>query len=118
MDQVFLYSISCAPPDGDENPAPLECEASSEEEALSIAHEDGVEREWVKSVACKNPWDVLVGKTIKAVTQLKKPEYDDTGYLRVEMTDGSTYLIEGGCGDQCTMDSEGEYPTFIALKPL
>lgn len=54
----------------------------------------------------------LVGKTIKAVQQLKLKEYDDKGFLLMEFTDGEKALIGGGYRGY-TGESEDEYQTVV-----
>jgi hypothetical protein len=57
----------------------------------------------------------LIGKTIKAVQELKLKEYDDQGYLLMEFTDGSKALIVSSYGSY-TGGSEDEYPTYISIR--
>jgi hypothetical protein len=54
----------------------------------------------------------LVGKTIRSATRMKKPEYDDDGWLKLEFTDGTSCVVVAYyCG--YTGKSEDEYPTGI-----
>lgn len=57
----------------------------------------------------------LVGKTIKAVQELKLKEYDDQGYLLMEFTDGAKALIVAVYGSY-TGESEDEYPTYLRIE--
>lgn len=54
----------------------------------------------------------IVGKTIETVTKIRKPEYDDPGWLKLNFTDGTHCIINAGIGS-FTGSSEDEYPTFI-----
>jgi hypothetical protein len=56
----------------------------------------------------------LVGKTIASVTKMKKPQFDDEGWLRLEFTDGTSCVIVASYQDY-TGDSENEYPTLIKI---
>jgi hypothetical protein len=56
----------------------------------------------------------ITGKTIAQVTEMKKPEYDDTGWLKLDFTDGTHCVIWAGY-DSYTGDSEDEYPTCIGI---
>jgi len=57
----------------------------------------------------------IIGKTIANVTEMKKPEYDDTGWLKLDFTDGTHCVIWASyCG--YTGDSEDEYPTCIGIS--
>jgi len=38
----------------------------------------------------------ITGKTITKVTEMKKPEYDDTGWLKIDFTDGTHCVIYAG----------------------
>lgn len=54
----------------------------------------------------------LQGKTIAKATQMKKPKYDDDGWLKLEFTDGTSCVILAGYGGY-TGESEDEYPIGI-----
>ena len=56
----------------------------------------------------------LTGKTIKSATKMKKPEYDDEGFLRIYFTDGTSCDIVAWYGGY-SGDSEDEYPTDISV---
>ena len=56
----------------------------------------------------------LVGKTVAAATRLKKPGYDDEGWLRLTFTDGTECVLVAGYGEY-TGASEGEYPTHLRV---
>ena len=56
----------------------------------------------------------ITGKTIAKVTEMKKPEYDDTGWIKLDFTDGTHCVIWAGYGGY-TGDSEDEYPTCIGI---
>ena len=43
---------------------------------------------------------------------MRKPEYDDTGWLKLDFTDGTHCVIGAGYGSY-TGESEDEYPTCI-----
>ena len=57
----------------------------------------------------------IIGKTIQSATQVKRPVYDDEGYLLLEFADGTKCVI---CSwyDGYTGDSEDEYPTGISIS--
>lgn len=57
----------------------------------------------------------IVGKTIERVTKIRKPEYDDPGWLKLNFTDGTHCTINAGIGS-FTGFSEDEYPTFIEIS--
>ena len=57
----------------------------------------------------------LIGKTISALTRMKKPEFDDCGWLKLDFTDGTSCVISAGSG-AWTGDSEEEYPTSIEIS--
>jgi len=54
----------------------------------------------------------IIGKTIEKVTKIRKPEYDDPGWLKLNFTDGTHCIINAGIGS-FTGFLEDEYPTFI-----
>ena len=56
----------------------------------------------------------ITGKTIAQVTKMRKPEYDDTGWLKIDFTDGTHCVIWAGYGGW-TGGSEDEYPTCIGV---
>lgn len=113
MEKLYRFEISYLAPMGGDLSTTESYLAPSEDQAIARAYEDdGIEREWIKSIRKSNPWDVLVGKTIKDAYQFKKTGYDDEGFLRVSFTDGSSIVISGGYGGY-TDNSEGEYPTAI-----
>lgn len=58
----------------------------------------------------------LIGKTIKAANIMQKQGYDDTGYLKLEFTDGTFVVIVSFYDEEYTRNSEGEYPTRIELS--
>ena len=57
----------------------------------------------------------LVGKTITAATQMKHPTYDDSGWLKLNFSDGTECLITAGYQGY-TGESEDEYPTCIGVR--
>jgi hypothetical protein len=57
----------------------------------------------------------IIGKTISKVTRMKKPEYDDTGWLKLDFTDGTCCVIWSSYGGY-TGSSEDEYPTCIGIS--
>lgn len=57
----------------------------------------------------------LVGKTITASTVMKRANFDDEGWLKLEFTDGTVCVIVSSYGGY-TGDSEDEYPTFISVS--
>lgn len=59
-------------------------------------------------------FSALVGKTIKAATLMKRPEYDDEAWLRLEFEDGTSSVLMSTYGDN-TGRSEDEYPCFIVI---
>lgn len=56
----------------------------------------------------------LIGKTIESIYRCKLREYDDTGYLMINFTDGTKVIIESGYSDW-TGNSLYEYPTNIIV---
>jgi len=60
-------------------------------------------------------FDYLIGKTITSATKMVKDDYDDTGYLKLEFSDGTSVVIVGGFDGDWTGDSEGEYKTTIGI---
>ena len=56
----------------------------------------------------------IIGKTIEKVTKIRKPEYDDPGWLKLNFTDGTHCIINAGIGS-FTGFSKDEYPTFIEI---
>lgn len=56
----------------------------------------------------------MISKTIIRVIQLKLKGHDDNGFLRLDFSDGSHAVIEGGYGGY-TGDSEDEYKTCIGM---
>lgn len=56
----------------------------------------------------------IIGKTIAKITEMKKPQYDDTGWLKMDFTDGTHCIIWAGYGSW-TSHSEDEYPTCIGI---
>jgi hypothetical protein len=56
----------------------------------------------------------MMGKTIVRARRLKLKGCDDNGFLRLDFTDGSHAVIEGGYGGY-TGDSEDEYKTCIGM---
>ena len=57
----------------------------------------------------------LVGKTIITTTLMKKADYDDTGWLKLDFSDGTCCVIVSDYGGY-TGDSRDEYPTFIRVS--
>lgn len=57
----------------------------------------------------------LIGKTIKSATQKKLKNCDDTGFLVLDFTDGTTTTIVASYGGY-TGNSEDEYPTHIEIS--
>lgn len=57
----------------------------------------------------------LVGKTIAKSNLMKRPEYDDEGWLRLDFTDGTICDIMSKYGEY-TGESRGEYPCFITVS--
>lgn len=57
----------------------------------------------------------ITGKTIAKVTEMKKPEYDDTGWLKLDFMDGTYCVIVAELGEH-TGKSEDEYPTRIKIS--
>lgn len=56
----------------------------------------------------------IVGKTIQATTHVKRPAYDDEGWLLLEFTDGSKCIVHSWYSAY-TGQSEDEYPTGISI---
>ena len=56
----------------------------------------------------------IIGKTIISVTEMKKPQFDDEGWLRLEFADGTACAIVASYGGY-TGNSEDEYPTLIGI---
>lgn len=56
----------------------------------------------------------IIGKTIAKVQKMKKPPYDDTGWLELTMTDGTVFTVVARYGSY-TAQSEREHPTRISL---
>ena len=59
-------------------------------------------------------YKVLIGKTITAARQLSFEDKDDCGFLRLDFSDGTHIVIEGGYGGY-TGDSNDEYLTLIGI---
>jgi len=57
----------------------------------------------------------ITGKTIARVTEMQKQGYDDTGWLKLDFTDGTHCVIWAGYGCY-TGESEDEYPTRIGIS--
>ncbi len=57
----------------------------------------------------------IIGKTISKATRMKKPEYDDTGWLKLDFTDGTCCVIVSYYGGYTGL-SEDEYPTYIGFR--
>ena len=57
----------------------------------------------------------IIGKTITSVTEMKMPEFDDTGWLKLDFSDGTYCVICAGYGSY-TGNSEDEYPTRIGIS--
>lgn len=57
----------------------------------------------------------LVGKTITSATKMKEPDYDDTGFLKLEFSDGTSCTIVSGYGSY-TRGARDEYPTTISIE--
>lgn len=58
----------------------------------------------------------LIGKTIKSADIMQSQGYDDTGYLKLEFTDGTFVVVVSFYDDKYTKNSSGEYPTRIELS--
>jgi hypothetical protein len=56
----------------------------------------------------------LIGKTITNITKKKLVEYDDTGFLELEFSDGVKVLIVSAYKNW-TSESLDEYPTDIYI---
>ena len=56
----------------------------------------------------------LIGKTIASAETMKRPGFDDSGWLRLAFTDGTIAVVVARYGDW-TGDSEDEYPTSIYI---
>ena len=56
----------------------------------------------------------LIGKTITAATQKKLVDYDDSGYLELQFSDGTKVIVVASYGSY-TGGSYGEYPTGIFI---
>lgn len=56
----------------------------------------------------------LIGKTITAADLMKLPRYDDTGWLRLTFSDGTSCVIVSS-GDEYTGDSLEEYRQEISI---
>ena len=54
----------------------------------------------------------LIGKTISAATIMKLPNFDDTCWLRLTFTDGTSTIIVASYGSY-TGNSMDEYPACI-----
>jgi len=59
--------------------------------------------------------DGLKLKTIRSAIIMKRPDYDDVGYLCLYFTDGTKCLVTAGYGGY-TGKSEDEYPTNIGVS--
>lgn len=57
----------------------------------------------------------IIGKTISVITKMKQPGYDDTGWLKLDFTDGTHCIICGDYGGY-TGESVDEYPTRIWIQ--
>lgn len=55
----------------------------------------------------------LIGKTITDAKIQKLIGYDDTGYLVLNFSDGTTATVVGGYDEYYTGESTDEYPTRI-----
>lgn len=56
----------------------------------------------------------LIDKTILKAKRLKLKEHDDTGYLKLDFSDGTSCVIVS-CFGGYTGNSEDEYPTGIFI---
>ena len=56
----------------------------------------------------------LVGKTIIKVTKMKRPDFDDEGWLKLEFSDKSECTLVSTYNN-FTGGSEGEYPCNIFI---
>jgi hypothetical protein len=56
----------------------------------------------------------LVGETIASVSKMKKPGFDDQGWLRLEFTDGSACIVVASYGGY-TGKSANVFPTNIEV---
>ena len=68
--------------------------------------------------SCPDPagseFSAMIGKTISDVKRMKLRNYDNQGFLKVDFTDGTHCVIEGGYGSY-TGRSEDEYITVIEI---
>jgi hypothetical protein len=56
----------------------------------------------------------LIGKIISNVENMHKPGYDDSGWLRLTFTDGTSCIIESSYGTY-TGKSIDEYPSTLFI---
>lgn len=56
----------------------------------------------------------LIGKTIISATIMKKLNYDDNAWLKLEFSDNSSCILFG-CYSGYTGLSEDEYPAYINI---
>ena len=56
----------------------------------------------------------LVGKTITGATLMKKKDYDDQCWLKLDFSDDTACILVGSYGDY-TGASEDDYPAFILI---
>lgn len=56
----------------------------------------------------------LIGKTITKATLMKRPDFDDKGWLKLEFSDKSDCIIVSTYGSY-TAGSEDEYPSYILI---
>lgn len=68
----------------------------------------------VRNLIMKMEYKDIIGKTIASVTEMKKPQFDDEGWLRLEFTDGTVCAIVASYGGY-TGKSEDENPTCIGI---
>jgi hypothetical protein len=57
----------------------------------------------------------LIGKTITDVKEMRKPDYDDEAWLRIDFSD-KTYCVFAASYGGYTGKSEDEYPAYIAIQ--
>jgi hypothetical protein len=57
----------------------------------------------------------LIGKTISAVTLMKKPAFDDVAWLQLSFTDDTSCVVAGTYGG-FTGASEDEFPAYILIS--
>ena len=56
----------------------------------------------------------LVGKTISSAQLMKKEDYDDRAWARLDFTDGTHCFVVASYGDY-SGKSKDEYPAYVVL---